>query len=144
MGLSWNVIADRVNITPRQVKYSLYSGNLSPKKSCDLLSTLIIGKFDELESFICLFRANHQLLNWPYLCWGLGEKAISSVLKKRAIPGIQLGKTLLSQRDIREYLSGEQKKTFLSMWNNEWSDEIYMNDGRHRWQRVASKVIFIF
>ncbi|RKF64439.1 hypothetical protein OnM2_018090 [Erysiphe neolycopersici] len=88
-GLTYNVIAKRLDITHRQVQYAMNTAKLTPKKSSGRNSSLTSAQMDELENFITSSAEGRQMsyfeisnLVFPHL--GVSEKVIEREMKKRS------------------------------------------------------------
>lgn len=80
-------IAKFLRITLAQVKYTVRSGHVSPKKSKGATPKLNSTQVDELEKFVCSSPEARQMsyleLASHFSKWNVAEEAIKNALKKR-------------------------------------------------------------
>jgi ketohexokinase/beta-glucosidase len=141
-------IATHLNVTERQVEYSLSQEHVTPKKKTGRKSTLSERDVDEIEIFICSSRTG-RLMSYLHLATGpfehfqVGQYAIQLALKKRGYTRhVARAKPPLNAQNRANRLQWAQEHV---NWTREqwclilWSDETWVTGGRHRKQWVTRK-----
>ncbi|KAI1000779.1 hypothetical protein K3495_g7417 [Podosphaera aphanis] len=107
-GLSYKMIAERLEITHRQVRYAMNTTKLTPKKSSRRNPLLSSAQVDEVGAYITSSREGRQMpyfevANVVFPHFGGSEKLIEREMKKRGYTRkIAASKPPLSPENLRK------------------------------------------
>ena len=142
-----------LNITLRQVQYTIKMGHTSPKKNKGRSPKLTDVQVDELEEYVRMSRETRRMsyleLSSKFPDWNVGELAIKNALERRGYSRcIARQKPPISERNRAIRRSWAEAHL---LWSEEdwsrilWSDETYINDSSTRKYvtRMVGLAIFI-
>ncbi|KAI0997634.1 hypothetical protein K3495_g10554 [Podosphaera aphanis] len=107
-GLSFKMIAERLEITHRQVRYAMNTTKLTPKKSSGRNPSLSSAQIDEVEAYITSSQEGRQMpyfkvANVVFPHFGVSERVIEREMKKRGYTRrIAASKPPLSLENLRK------------------------------------------
>ncbi|KAI0994102.1 hypothetical protein K3495_g14081 [Podosphaera aphanis] len=142
-------IAAQLNISRKQVGYSLRRGSVTSKKARGRSPSLSSEDIDKIEEFIKESPENRQmtyfeLANGPFNHLGVSERVIKSELEKRGFKRYTaLNKPTTSpeiRRKQREWAEARIDWTLEQWMSILWSDEIWATNGHHSRRWVTRKV----
>ncbi|KAI1007939.1 hypothetical protein K3495_g279 [Podosphaera aphanis] len=147
-GYSRNQIAEHLKITRAQVKYTITTGHVCPKKSTGRPARLSPTQVDELERFICSSRETRRMTYVEVACnfpdWNIGEQTVRNALQQRGYARrLPRKKPPLSERNkrIRKSWAEAHRHWTLEDWAQIlWSDETWINDDETRSKHVTKKI----
>ncbi|KAI1005734.1 hypothetical protein K3495_g2486 [Podosphaera aphanis] len=105
-GHSRKEIAEHLKITRVQVKYTITTGHICPRKSTGRPARLSLAQVDELERFICSSRETRRMTYLEVACnfpdWNIGERTVRNALQQRGYAHrLPRNKPPLSERNKR-------------------------------------------
>ena len=147
------MIAERLEITHRQVRYPMNNTKLTPKKSSGRNPSLSSAQVDEVEAYITSSQEGRQMphfevANVVFPHFGVSEKVFEREMKKRGYTRrIAASKPPLSPENLRKrydfvrnYLHWEKEDWMRVLW----TDESWVTDGRHTRCWITRKVGIAF
>lgn len=150
-GLSHKQIAERLEITPRQVGYAVNTPHLSPKKPPERAPILSTAQVDELEAFVCFSFENRkmsflELAVGPFGQWGVSEGVIREALRGKGYTRhVAKVKPPISERNkaVRKQWALNHLSWTQEDWEKIlWTDESWVTDGWHTRTWVTRKVSY--
>ncbi|KAI0998068.1 hypothetical protein K3495_g10121 [Podosphaera aphanis] len=147
-GINQSKIAAQLNISRKQVGYSLRRRSVTPKKARGRSPSLSSEDVDKIEEFIKESPENRQmtyfeLANGPFKHLGVSERVIKSELEKRGFKRYTaLNKPTTSpeiRRKRREWAKARIDWTLEQWMSILWSDETWATDGHHSRRQVSRK-----
>ncbi|KAI1001755.1 hypothetical protein K3495_g6448 [Podosphaera aphanis] len=147
-GINQSKIAAQLDISRKQVGYSLRRGSVTSKKARGRSPSLSSDDVDKIEEFIKESPENRQmtyfeLANGPFKHLGMSERVIKSELEKRGFKRYTaLNKPTKSpeiRRKRREWAEARIDWTLEQWMSILWSDETWATDGHHSRRWVTRK-----
>ena len=147
------MIAERLEITHRQVRYAMNTTKLTPKKSSGRNPLLSSAQIDEVETYITSSQEGRQMpyfevANVVFPHFGVSEKVIEREMKKRGYTRrIAASKPPLSPENLRKRYDFVRNHLH---WGKEdwmrvlWTDESWVTDGSHTRCWITRKVGIAF
>ncbi|KAI0999479.1 hypothetical protein K3495_g8717 [Podosphaera aphanis] len=128
-GLTYLQISRQLGISHRQVQTIITSDDINPGKSTGRRSVLSEEQVDELEAFVCSSATNRQmayleLAIGPFQHWGVSEKVIGSVLKKRGFSRQRAHEKPILTEESRK-VRKEWARTHLNWSVNDWEKVLW-------------------
>ncbi|KAI1006440.1 hypothetical protein K3495_g1784 [Podosphaera aphanis] len=142
-------ISDLLGISVNQVKYTIKTGCISPRKSSGRPPVLSNEREqeDEVEVFVCRDKNTRQMsyleLSIHFYMWNVGQDAIWNTLRRRGYPRYlaQSKPPLTEQHQIFRMQWAQRHFNFtLEDWCKVvWTDETYISDGPANETHVTRK-----
>ncbi|KAI0996483.1 hypothetical protein K3495_g11699 [Podosphaera aphanis] len=149
-GINQSKIAAPLNISRKQVGYSLRRGSVTPKKARGRSPSLSSEDVHKIEEFIKESPENRQmtyfeLANGPFKHLGVSERVIKSELEKGGFKRYTaLNKPTTSpeiRRKRREWAEARIDWTLEQWMSILWSDETWATEGHHSRRWVTRKCL---